>query len=42
MRGTAKNWGAELNGGVLAHLVPDAPLSPGGQATIRFAPKEVS
>jgi hypothetical protein len=42
MRGTAKNWGAELNGGVLGHLVPDAPLSPGGQATVRFAVKEVS
>jgi hypothetical protein len=39
IHGSAQTWGAELNGGILAHLVPDAPLSPGGLATIRFEMK---
>jgi hypothetical protein len=39
MHGSAQTWGAELNGGILAHLVPDAPLSPSGLATIHFAMK---
>ena len=42
MRGSAKTWGAELNGGLLAHLVPDVPLSAAGQATIRFEIKQES
>lgn len=39
VHGSAQTWGAELNGGILAHLVPDAPLSPGGQATVRLEMK---
>ena len=36
MHGSAASWGAELNGGVLAQLVPDTPLSPAGTANVRF------
>ena len=36
MHGSAAAWGAELNGGVLAQLVPDTPLSPAGTANVRF------
>jgi hypothetical protein len=39
LRGSAQTWGAELNGGILAHLVPDTPLSPAGLASIRFEMK---
>ena len=37
--GSAQTWGSELNGGILSHLVPDTPLSPGGLATLRFQMK---
>ena len=40
--GSAQTWGAELNGGILSHLVPDTPLSPGGLATLRFEMKVTS
>jgi hypothetical protein len=42
MQGSAQTWGAELNGGILSHLVPDTPLSPGGLATLRFEMKAIT
>jgi hypothetical protein len=34
--GQAQDWAVRMNGGVPEHLVPEGPLTPDGQVTIRF------
>jgi large repetitive protein len=34
--GQAQDWAVRMNGGVPIHLVPEGPLTPDGQVTIRF------
>jgi hypothetical protein len=34
--GSAQDWAVRMNGGIPEHLVPEGPLTPGGQINMRF------
>ncbi len=36
--GQAQEWAVRFNGGVPPHLIPEGPLTPGGQVAIQFIP----